>query len=60
MGSQAERISARLWLVDPARWRIEDWVVPHSRADKLEGINGERNRPHNPGFQLGEIKPQNL
>ena len=41
---------ARLWLVDPG--------APHSRIDKLGGTAGERSRPHNPGLQLREIKPQ--
>ena len=33
-------------------------VVPHSCADKSGGTNGERDRPHNPGLQHREIKPQ--
>ena len=49
---------ARLQLVDPARWWIMDWAVTHSSADKLGGTTGEQDRPHNPGFQHREIKPQ--
>ena len=41
---------ARLQLADPAD--------PHSHIDKSEGMAGERSRPHNPGLQLGKIKPQ--
>ena len=33
--------------------------IPHVHADKLGGTTGEGDRPHNPGFQHGEIKPQN-
>ena len=43
---------ARRWLADRA--------VPHSRADKLGGTTRNWVRPHNPGFQRGEIKPQSL
>ena len=35
-------------------------AVPHLTADKLGGTTGERDRPSNPGFQCGEIKPQDL
>ena len=42
----------RQWLVDEA--------VPHLCVDKLGGTTGEQNRPCNPGFHHGEIKPQNL
>ena len=42
------------------RWCLADHVVPHSRADKPGGTTGEQDKPHNPGFQCGEIKPQNL
>ena len=45
-------LAARQWLVG--------WTVPHLHEDKPGGTNGERDRPHNPGFQHGEIKPQNL
>ena len=37
-----------------------DWAVPYLHADKLGGTTGERDRPHNPGFQYREIKPPNL
>ena len=43
-----------------ARHWLEDQVVPYSCTDKLGGKTGERDRPHNPGFQHREIKPQNL
>ena len=33
-------------------------VAPHSCIDKLGGMARERNRPHNPWLQHGEIKPQ--
>ena len=33
-----------------ARWRLEDWVVPHAPTDKLGGTNGEQDRPCNPGL----------
>ena len=39
------------------RW-LEDQAVPHLRADKPEGTTGEWDRPHSPGLQHGEIKPQ--
>ena len=35
-------------------------VVPHSHADKLGGTAKEQDRLSHPGFQRGEIKPQNL
>ena len=47
---------ARLQLADPTR--LADPVAPHSHIDKLQGTAGERNRPHNPGLQFREIKPQ--
>ena len=50
--------TARQWL--EGRVCEADWVVPHSCADKLGGTTGEGDRPNNPGFQGGEIKPQNL
>ena len=34
-----------------------DPTAPHSHADKPEN-GGEESRPHNPGFQGGEIKPK--
>ena len=44
--------------------RVRQWlmdlVFPHSCADKLGGTTGDQDRPRNPGFQHGEIKPQNL
>ena len=43
-----------------AKWQLVDWAVPHFRADKQGGTTGARDRPHNPGFQCREIKPQNL
>ena len=42
-----------------ARWRLMDQVVPHLHADKLGGTIKEQDRPHNPGFQHSEKKPQN-
>ena len=39
-------------------WRTR--VVPHLHADKPGGTTEEQDRPHNPGFQREEIKPQNL
>ena len=70
MGSQAERTPgkveaggprwARLQLVDQVRQWLAEWVVPHSHADKLGGTTGKRDRPHDPVFQCGEIKPKNL
>ena len=43
-----------------ARRRLVDWVVVHSRADKPGGATGEQGSQYNPGFQHGEIEPQNL
>ena len=70
MGSQVERThskaaaggpgQARWQLAEQERWQLVDWAVPHSLVDKLGGTTGERDRPHNPGFQNREIKPQNL
>ena len=53
-----EDLPAQWWLADLARQWISDWAVPHSRADKLGGKTGERDRPSNPEFQCGEIKTQ--
>ena len=53
-------LTARQWLVDWARHWLADQAVPHLRADKPGGTTGEQDRPHNPGFQRGEIKPQSL
>ena len=41
-----------------ARQRLAEGPVPHLYANKLGGTTVERDRPHNPGFQHGEIKPQ--
>ena len=41
-----------------ARLQIADPEGPHSHIDKPGETAGERNRPHNPGLQRGEIKPQ--
>ena len=46
------------WRGHVVRWRLVDWAVPHSHADKLGGTIGERDRQHNPGFQHGKLKPQ--
>ena len=43
-----------------ARWQLADLAVPHLCTDKLGGITREQDRPGNPEFQCGEIKPQNL
>ena len=43
-----------------AKQWLEDQVVPHSCADKLGGTTREQDRLHNPVFQCGYIKPQNL
>ena len=48
----------RLQLAEPTRWWLADPVAPHSRIDKPGGPAGERSRPHNPGLQRREIKPQ--
>ena len=45
-------------LVDPASQWLVDLAVPHWSTDKQGGTTGERNRPHNPGLQGREIKPQ--
>ena len=47
----------RTWWV--RQWLV-DWVVPHLCVDKLGGTTGGQDRPHNPGFQCRETKPQNL
>ena len=51
-GNQEERTHGKAML--------EDQGVPHLRVDKSGGTTGEQDRPHNPGFQHREIKPQNL
>ena len=43
-----------------ARWQLADRAVPHSHVDKPGGTTGEGDRLHIPGFQHGEMKPQNL
>ena len=52
-----------------ARWWMEDWVGqvaagrpggPTFACGLLGGTAGEQDKLHNPGFQHGEIKPQNL
>ena len=43
-----------------AQWRLADQAVPHLRADNPGGTTGEQDGPHNPGFQCGKSKPQNL
>ena len=48
------------WKTRQVRQWLADQAVPHLHADKPGGTTGERDRPHNPGFQHGEIKPQNL
>ena len=42
------------------RWQLLDRDIPHLHADNLGGTTGERGKPHNPKFQYGEIKSQNL
>ena len=59
-GSHWRIRQARWQLEDQVRWQLVDWVVPHLHVDKLGGTTGEPDRPHNLGFQLREIKPQNL
>ena len=39
---------------------LAEWEVPHLYEDKPGGTTGHRDRPHNPGFQCGEIKPQSF
>ena len=58
MGTWAERTlgKAVAELPGQARLQIEDWPVPHLRADKLGGTTGERDRLHNPEYQHMEIK----
>ena len=42
------------------RRQLTDWDIPHSHADEPAGTTGEQDRPHNPGFQCGKVKPHNL
>ena len=70
MGSRAERTlrkmeaggpwQARGLLTEQARWWRVEWAVSYLRADKLGGTSRGPDRPHNPGFQGREIKPQSL
>ena len=38
------------------RQQLEDCVAPHLHEGKLEGMTGEQDRLHNPGFQCREKK----
>ena len=40
--------------------QLAEPAVLHLCVDKPGGTPGEPDRLHNPGFQCGEIKPQNL
>ena len=60
MAAGQRGLTARQQLEDGGRWHLAEWAVPHLRADKPGGTTGEGDRPHNPGFQHGEIKPQSL
>ena len=58
---QCGRDRERWWIVEKmgqAVRQLADSMAPHSRIDKLGGTAEEQNRLHNPGLQLGEIKPQ--
>ena len=60
MGNQEERTCGKV-----AAGRLREVAAsglgsPHLCADKPGGTTGEPDRPHDPGFQCGEIKPQNL
>ena len=46
--------------MDQAKWWLADRVDPHLCTDKPGGTTRERDRPHNPGFQCGEIKTKSL
>ena len=59
-GSRAERTRGKAAVGRPARQLLVEQAVPCSSADKPGGTTGEQDRPHNPGFQWGEIKPQPL
>ena len=56
------------WRTRRARWQLVYWArqwlarreVPYFHVDKQGGKTGEQDRPRNPGFQCGEIKPQNF
>ena len=43
-----------------ARQQLAAWGSPHLCVDKLGVTTRERDRPCNPGFQCGEINPENL
>ena len=68
MGSRVERTHGKVAAGRPskvvdcgagwAKLQLAEWAVPHSIVEKLEGTTGEQGRPHNPGLQLREIKPQ--
>ena len=64
MDSQVERMCGKVGAGGPGEDQVKqqlvDWVVPHSCVDKPGGTTGEQDRPHNPGLQHREIKPQNL
>ena len=62
MGSQVERTCGKVEAGGPgqAKQQLADQAVPHLHADKPAGTAGEQDKLHNPGFQHGEIKPQNL
>ena len=62
MGNQVEKTSSEVAAggLGQARWWLADWAVPHSHADKPGGTTREQDRLCNPGFQFGEIKPENL
>ena len=49
---------ARLQLADHTKWWLAAPAAPHLHIDKPGGTAGEGSRPHNPGFQAREIKPQ--
>ena len=57
-GQARLQLAGKEQLADPLRRRLADWAVPHSHADKPGRTKGEQNRPHNPGLQHREIKPQ--
>ena len=61
MGSQGgEDLWQGSWRTWAGEAAAEEQADPHLHADKLGGTTGERDRQRNPGFQHGEIKPQNL
>ena len=62
MDSQGRKDSKQghSWRTKWARQQLTSPVVQHLRADKPGGTTGVGDRPHNPGFQCNEIKPQTL